>query len=524
MGMGDTYQWAGHKKFTNRDVEQVRRSPFVYPIVQAIASDVANFNYSLKNGSYGWQADYWDWYLQEGTFQRDIQELVMWGWFYGRAYADSYIIIKDGYRVPSKFVPLHMYYVEDSQFGKEIKYGASSQGLEIRKNRLMELVMFTEAGRFYPFAWQIWQFVAMLDDAFKSLCRATFGNSSGVWVETFNSGAGAGLKSSIEARKQLKAFNQHIGASNFTAFDLPDGFDLKVLKSNTETAAFDLVIKKLLFIIYSGMRTTFLLTESTQTFGATEVQAQFYINLLKSIGQGIIIDTLNQTANKVAQYNFEPCTVSFSCSPSAYVTRAGSDFKIIDSLQKVLTMAGAGQLSPELNQALFEMMGLPVPTITMQTPTLEQPVPVDQPAVDPNAPVATQTEDETTIGDMDAIETILASVNSKNLSIFMALLKSDREEQTNKYMRLRGQEQITNALGLTKASDFSTFGAYWKAAENDINAIKSTYIDEVGKWSVIAKAATDAFNARWMVFVDQIKAKFVGGGIVDSTATEVTNG
>lgn len=497
MGIGRSFFWDGKRYITNEDIETVRNSIYVKPIVRAIATDVANFTYSLTEESSGWQSIFWEEYLMTGTFQRDIQELIEWAWFYARAYADSFIVLKNGFRVPKKFIPMHMRYVDDDQFGNFVKYGQGMQ-IPIRKNRLMEVILFTEAGRFVPFAYQVWKPIAFLDAMLDSGTRAFCANSCGVWVETFNASSAAGMRSQDTARRQLKNFNSKLGQSNFIAYDLPDGFDLKVLKSNTEINAFKELTMHVLFMIYSAMRCTFIMADSTKAWGSTEVQAQFYVNLLKSIGQGSVIDALNMTAQKVADYNMQPCTVRFSCSPSSYITRAGSNLAIVNAVKEVLLLKQSGLLTPELNESLFEMLGLPVPTDVVTIENQEEPMPVEE-----NAVKASST------GSKASIEGLLDSSQQKNLTIFTGLLKNSRDEKSLGYMRMRDQQSIIKALGLTESKDLSTFSGYWKSLEIDVNGILARHYEMEGKWSQIKELATNEFNQRWFGFEEKILAEFV---------------
>lgn len=479
------------KRITAKDVEYVRQSPFVMPMVQAMAQDACNFDYILTPESTGWQAYIWQDFI-DNQFTRCFNEFISWAWFYGTAYAEAEVTTDGLYYYPKNFTPLFMSLVNDKDINKkkEITYSTT----KIPSNRLMKLKLFTESGKSIKFGGYLYNFCKMMTTTLDSFIKGTNLHSTGMFIQTYE-----GDKTPGEGdRNFFKKINSKFQSATSFAVAFPPGWKPNLLTGSVQVDSFKKSMDTLLFIVFSYCRSQYLLSSFTTpgTYGTAELQANFYMRLIESYAW-VCVETLNSMARQVAFWNDEACTAFFTLQVDASKRPVNSNaLQIVNALKLVMTMFG--QLTREQLVAACNMLGFPAPAEdwlpTATTPQPAQAITLPEPDPEPLKNAKQQ----------NVLDWLTAYGNNLKPVLMRVIKKAHDKIPYNKIeMKNEDYEKLKGLIGLQK-DDWNTLYAIWDKTEKQINFLIINYKDSKKDWSVIETQAGKDFDIIWLKFEEEV--------------------
>lgn len=369
-----------------KKLAEIRRSLFLRPVLDTMASDVAGLTYNIEATEYDtWQGKS----LEAAIDTAMIHELMSWAWVFGEAIAEADIglAVNNGiaHYIPTQFKPLDMSKVKWNADRTEISYN----GEKIPLAKCLHLKLFTEAGNVFPMGSLYIDVIEGLNLLVKTWIRATCNNALGMLFLTCPAGTGA--PSSTEQDDMLKLYE-----SAFTEVGVgmtcPPGYT-PMLISSAAKPDFQQPMNQLLFLLLAGLRSQYTLSSVTTpgTYGTVAAMRASYLTYVNSMADRVT-DAINDFASQMAWYPILPIgqsdkpvegdgLVTVKVTNTDAVDQAGVGYEFMAVLKGLIEMTP--YLSPDQVDSLYQLAGIPKPVAgqnlplvypaTTQATTQEQP-------------------------------------------------------------------------------------------------------------------------------------------------------
>lgn len=445
-----------------KQLERVRKSRFVDPILKAMASDVCSLKFSLEGDES--QIELFKDFI-DNKFTVTILEMLCWGWIYGNSFAQSFSTLEtingETFWKPKSFVPFNMSKVK-IDYDKKI---LTINRKEIPFHKCLNLTVFTEAGLPYPNGVDYYDLIVELELAKKTWVHATCSNAVGIQTQELGPNASLTEDEQNDLLKWNEAYAKNVGM----AMTMPRDVKNVIQASPGVSTDFEKMIGYLFFLFLSGLRSQWAMASITSpgTYGTTvsnKVSYDKYVNYLADI----VEESLNNMLITVCEvWNNIPCAVKVVHEKMS----SNVDYAIIDAITKVVGINA--MLTEPQKEHLYNILGLPYESIEIT-----------------EKPVTMSTNYHTDI---------LKSKKTLVFEQFQKYINNVLNGGVRQYFKFTGNERLCDDLHITDESKRHDVKKYFDSIQDGLNTILiKTQSNPQLNWQV-------EFNNEWAKLENEVK-------------------